>query len=94
MDRRETDVAIVGAGFAGLTAARELTAKGVSVLVLEARDRVGGRADSKGAITAATAAPFVSRSAAFTGLAPRRRPCFLAIWTAPCAPANGPPRKC
>ena len=39
----ETDVAIVGAGFAGLTAARELTAKGVSALVLEARDRVGGR---------------------------------------------------
>ena len=38
-----TEVAIVGAGFAGLAAARELTAKGVSALVLEARDRVGGR---------------------------------------------------
>ena len=43
MDNRETDVVIVGAGFAGLAAARELTAKGVSALVLEARDRVGGR---------------------------------------------------
>ena len=31
------------AGFAGLATARELTAKGVSALVLEARDRVGGR---------------------------------------------------
>ena len=39
----EAEVAIVGAGFAGLAAARELTAKGVSALVLEARDRVGGR---------------------------------------------------
>ncbi|KAA8960867.1 flavin monoamine oxidase family protein [Mycobacterium sp.] len=37
------DVAVVGAGFAGLTAARELTRRGHDVLVLEGRDRVGGR---------------------------------------------------
>ncbi|MGH8136515.1 MAG: FAD-dependent oxidoreductase, partial [Steroidobacteraceae bacterium] len=38
------DVIIIGAGGAGLTAARELLAAGIGVLVLEARDRIGGRA--------------------------------------------------
>src|SRR4029079_7676322 len=37
------DVIIVGAGFAGLSAARELTRLGRDVLVLEGRERVGGR---------------------------------------------------
>src|SRR5690242_10982505 len=37
------DVVVIGAGFAGLIAARELGHAGLDVLVLEARDRVGGR---------------------------------------------------
>ena len=39
----ETEVAVVGAGIAGLTAASVLDREGVDVVVLEARDRVGGR---------------------------------------------------
>lgn len=39
----EVDVCVVGAGFAGLTAALRVSQSGRSVLVLEARDRVGGR---------------------------------------------------
>lgn len=39
----EYDAIIVGAGFAGLTAARELSRSGRRIAVLEARDRIGGR---------------------------------------------------
>ncbi|RVU23272.1 FAD-dependent oxidoreductase [Streptomyces antnestii] len=37
------DVAVIGAGFAGVTAARDLSLEGYSVVQLEARDRIGGR---------------------------------------------------
>ncbi len=40
---RRFDVIVVGAGMAGVTATRELRAKGKRVLLLEARNRVGGR---------------------------------------------------
>ncbi|BBX35691.1 amine oxidase [Mycolicibacterium mageritense DSM 44476 = CIP 104973] len=40
------DVVVVGAGFAGLSAARELTRLGHEVVVLEGRNRVGGRSST------------------------------------------------
>jgi monoamine oxidase len=44
---RKSDVVVVGGGLAGLVAAREIRRAGRSVLVLEARRRVGGRCFSK-----------------------------------------------
>jgi monoamine oxidase len=42
--RRQTDIVIIGAGAAGLAAARRLHERGIEFLVVEARDRIGGRA--------------------------------------------------
>ena len=44
MDLKNPDVIVIGAGFAGLSAAVRLTKRGARVLVLEARSRLGGRA--------------------------------------------------
>jgi monoamine oxidase len=42
--KSEVDVAVIGAGAAGLAAAHELAAASLDVLLVEARDRIGGRA--------------------------------------------------
>ncbi len=54
-------VVVIGAGFAGLVAAEELSRAGVHVAVLEARDRVGGRVWSQAMAGGAT----VERGAEF-----------------------------
>lgn len=48
METTGTDVAVVGAGIAGLAVAAGLHERGVGALVLEARERVGGRLLSSG----------------------------------------------
>ncbi|MFD8938127.1 NAD(P)/FAD-dependent oxidoreductase [Streptomyces sp. NPDC059578] len=45
---RHTDIVIVGAGVAGLSAARRLTRAGIPTVVLEAADRPGGRMSTEG----------------------------------------------
>ena len=69
-----TEVAIVGAGAAGLAAARRLRAAGVDALLLEARDRVGGRAHTD---LSDPAAPF-DRGASFIHAADQGNP-WLAL---------------
>jgi len=70
------DTVVIGAGVAGLTAARLLTAAGRSVVVLEARDRLGGRVwsdDDGGVVTdrgaswihGITGSPVAAAAAAF-----------------------------
>ena len=49
MERLRSDYCVVGAGFAGLAAARRLRDRDKSVALLEARHRVGGRVGNRSA---------------------------------------------
>lgn len=42
-DKQQYDIAIIGGGLAGLTAARELSGRGLRIAIFEAKDRLGGR---------------------------------------------------
>ena len=46
MDKIDAEVVVIGAGLSGLTAARRLNQQGVDVVVVEAKERVGGRTDN------------------------------------------------
>jgi len=69
--RSKLDVVVMGAGAAGLTAARELHNQGLTVVVLEARDRVGGRVwthhDPGAPVPIELGAEFIHGSAEETG---------------------------
>ncbi len=60
-----TRVAVIGAGFAGLVAAVDLVDAGVDVVVLEARDRVGGRVWSEPLDGPGGTGPVIERGAEF-----------------------------
>ena len=60
------DVVVLGAGLAGLAAARDLAAGGADVLVLEARDRVGGRVEQARSTTGGWCSSAVRSSATRT----------------------------
>jgi monoamine oxidase len=60
-----TRVAVVGAGYAGLAAAVTLADEGVDVVVLEARDRVGGRVWSQPLDGPGGSGPVIERGAEF-----------------------------
>jgi monoamine oxidase len=47
MSKHDFDTIVIGGGFAGVTACRDLAEQGYSVLLLEARDRLGGRVFSE-----------------------------------------------
>jgi monoamine oxidase len=60
-----TRVAVVGAGFAGLAASVDLVDAGIDVVVLEARDRVGGRVWSQPLDGPGGSGPVIERGAEF-----------------------------
>ncbi len=89
MDRaaNKTDVVIIGAGAAGLAAAHALAEQGVDVVVLEARERIGGRVFTHR--DSATPVPIELGAEFIHGIAPEIREIVDAASLAACD-INGP----
>ncbi|KAH9514703.1 hypothetical protein Btru_023338 [Bulinus truncatus] len=68
MTTQSADVIVIGAGLSGLVAARDLQKNGINVLVLEARDRVGGRMYT----IQNKKSPYVDLGAAYIGATQKR----------------------
>ncbi|XUU61141.1 flavin monoamine oxidase family protein [Erythrobacter sp. HA6-11] len=64
----QDEVVVIGAGFAGLAAARMLEFSGAKVMVLEARDRVGGRAHTLDILPGAPEAGGIQIGSGYTRL--------------------------
>ena len=105
MSRRDADVIVVGAGLAGLIAARELSGSGLEVVVLEARDRIGGRTWTKaealpgitldlGAQSVDSRQPLISAEVARYGLVQGRRVSPSSLPMSGGSRANGSGRAC
>ena len=92
MHRLPARVAVVGAGIAGLTCARELCLRGFDPVVFEADDRVGGRCSSRTTRIGLfdDGAQFISGPSRLSAYAGQRPDELAALhpWTVPATPAE------
>lgn len=95
-DRPALRVAVIGAGMAGLSCARELRAHGHDVVVFEASDRLGGRCSSRQTRIGCfdDAAQAITGATRLTGYTAQRAGELAALhsWTVPATPAEDEPK--
>ena len=92
-ERLSVEVAVVGAGAAGLAAAEVLAAGGLSPLVLEQEDRVGGRLVLDAPENGAARRPGRPAAEPSSGSAPRCSASTTTSWGGSCSPCSATPRS-